>query len=134
MNTRQKRIQFFAANSGYATPPGRMACAKALADAEELADDNEWELEVWPEDLPYEDCLGDHAYWCDRERKGEVHTHDVVEVRLMDYCECDGVTPHHFNSHVLDSLGAVIEPSADYLRVLRAEMANEVRAGADGAA
>jgi len=46
---RQKQIQFFQEHAGYCTPPGRMACAKALADAETLADELDlhvtWEYE-----------------------------------------------------------------------------------------
>ena len=33
----RQNIMFFANNAGYCTPPGRMACAKALANAEQEA-------------------------------------------------------------------------------------------------
>jgi hypothetical protein len=45
----RKRIRFFADNAGYCTPPGRMVCAKHLADAEAFAEEIgltcEWEYE-----------------------------------------------------------------------------------------
>src|SRR6476646_8922589 len=39
--TRRARIEWFAATAGYCTPPGRLACAKSLADAEEYFEDND---------------------------------------------------------------------------------------------
>jgi hypothetical protein len=61
MNEKQRRRQrwrFFLENAGYATPPGRAACALELARAEELLEAAE-ELELarvrWTEDLePYD--------------------------------------------------------------------------------
>lgn len=48
-----ERIRFFAKHGGYCEPPGRMACAKALAEAEVLAEELEltvkWEYEANPD-------------------------------------------------------------------------------------
>ena len=129
MNTprtrKQKQIEFFAANAGYATPPGRMACAKMLAEAEDAADENGWTLEHdYDDEQPYEDALGDHEYWCDKARKGEAHTHPVLRVVLYGSPSPD--TPWSACGPILATLGAVIDPSVNYLRVLRAELASEV--------
>lgn len=47
--TKREAIKFFAEHAVYCTPPGRMACAKALAEAEAMAQDLEltvdWETD-----------------------------------------------------------------------------------------
>lgn len=51
--SRRARIEFFADHGGYCTPPGRMVCAKSLADAEtfkEWAQDNGSLSIKWMED------------------------------------------------------------------------------------
>jgi hypothetical protein len=47
-------IEFFAENAGYCTPPGRMACAKELAEAEHIARANHWDYTWEDDDLPWD--------------------------------------------------------------------------------
>lgn len=102
--TRQNRIRFFQEHAGYATPPGRPACAKALADAEDLAE----ELEL-------------HAEWQD-------------DPEGCSMCECCPVSERRevFTAFVLDasgnclaSLGKVCGVDDNYQRVVEAELYQE---------
>ena len=112
--------RFFLNNAGYATPPGRVACAASLARAEAEARERGWYV-FWEgeSDIPYEDALGDHAYWCDREAKGERHQHTVEMATLV------GPDSMSSLSNVLASLGAIIDADAAYRRVVAAELAAE---------
>jgi hypothetical protein len=107
MTPRQQQIRFFAENAGYATPPGRMACAKALADAENFASAHDWEVS-WEWDEGGD--LGDHDYWCGREDC----SHEIECAILRD--------PH---GNVLASLGSIIDADRAYRRVVAAELASE---------
>lgn len=112
LTRRQRGIAWFAEHAGYAMPPGRMVCARELFDAEELANANGWDVTLETEWGP---DLGDHAYWCERERKHAEHEHKVYAVVLRGE-----------NSETLACIGNVIDPDRDYLRVLRAELASEL--------
>ena len=66
--TLREAIRFFAEHAGYFTPPGRMACAKKLALAEERAKDLglhfawEEEQDEWDGDCPL--ASTDLLEWC----------------------------------------------------------------------
>ncbi len=101
MTDRQKAIRFFAKNAGYATPPGRMVCAKALADAELLSErfgcTYDWEFNPEPWD-------GDTGY---------------TPTEVLDcVMRTDG-------GIVLASLSGIADPDAKYARVIQAELALE---------
>jgi hypothetical protein len=109
-NRMQRKILWFAEHAGYCTPPGRMACAKTLALAEDYAADMDWE-HYWEPD-------GDGCGGCDcgdkrcRCSSGKPH--------LTEYCvlkDKDG--------NVLASLGGICEASEDYRRVVQAELSAE---------
>jgi hypothetical protein len=55
----QQRFRFFLEHAGYATPPGRAACALALARAEHVAKDIADATFEWEDDFdqPIEDLL-----------------------------------------------------------------------------
>ena len=93
-----RAIRFFADHAGFATPPGRMACAKRLAAAERYAEEHGWEYRWEQDDVPWD---GD----------GE-HPREWLVCLLLD---ADG--------HVLDSLGGIADPTAEYGRVVKAELA-----------
>lgn len=112
--TRQA-IEFFAKHAGYCVPPGRMACAKHLAQAEQLANDKQWMFSWEPDTDDYEGSLGDHEYWCEKEQRGIPHQHEVY------YCQLwanDGNT-------MLASLCGILDPDRNYRRVVEAELALE---------
>jgi hypothetical protein len=97
-------------NAGYATPPGRAACAIELARAEVKAWDDEqirfrWEYDLEPD-----------LSWCDC---GHCETHEclvcVCEVRCG---ECEGWT-------TAAVLGGIIDAGEDYRRIVEAELALE---------
>jgi hypothetical protein len=105
-------FKFFLERAGYATPPGRVACAAQLARAESWARAMERDgvLRVtWQADPePYE--LGD----AEREYPDEV-LGCVVESR----CPCCGAWEH------VASLWSIGDPDDDYRRVVEAELAQE---------
>lgn len=103
-------IQFFQVHAGWCTPPGKMACAFALAKAEADAQllGYVWE---WVPDA--EGCIG-----CDCEDKR---------------CKCSTGKPHEVlgcilkdnRGSVLGSLWGICQPDNDYRRVVEAELALE---------
>ncbi len=107
---RRRAIRFFAEHAGYATPPGRLACAKALADAESAAATAGLHPD-WSDDAGGADALGDHAAWCGC----TTPPHHRIE-------RC---TLHAEDGTVVVSLGGVIDADADYRRVVEAELALE---------
>jgi hypothetical protein len=108
MSTLRKAFQFFLDNAGYATPPGRAACALELARAERYAYEQEWSWE-WRFD---DDA--DLSWMDDAERAKE---HEVLGAILNDR---DG-------NH-LASLWGIVDPDATYRRVVEAELASEAQA------
>ena len=112
MNARQRRIVFFQEHGGYCTPPGRMVCAKSLADGEEAAESAgavyTWEydddadasfVETWPEK--------DQREWREKEH------------------ECLWVALRGPDGELLSSLSGIFDPDNDYRRVVEAELASE---------
>lgn len=93
--------KFFMENAGYCTPPGRMVCAKHLAQAEEWAEETgvtfAWDWDHYA-DLADFDC-------------------PVSEVLA---CACISPT-----GEVLASLSGIADPDRNYRRVIEAELALE---------
>lgn len=88
-----------------------------LALAETIAERLGWSYEWAYEEIGADDMLGDHAYWCDKEQRGESHDHDVL------YCILKGA-----DGNMLESLGGIIDPDRNYGRVIDAELASEALA------
>lgn len=107
----RRRWQFFQEWAGYATPPGRAACALELARAERAADAAGVSLMVEPEPDP-------DLSWMDEDDMRREHA--VVNVYLVQECETCGET-----RRLPYSLGNVTDPDQNYLRVLFAELASE---------
>lgn len=85
-----------------------------LVRAEAYASDAGWTF-TWDDDHDPVGALGDHAYWCaDYRARRKCGGHEVLCCVLRDR---EG-TP-------LASLGAIIDPSAEYSRVIEAELALE---------
>jgi hypothetical protein len=122
LSPKQAAFYFFLKNAGFSYDPktetprqGRAKCARALAkaerDASALGYTFEWEFE---NSIPYEDALGDHAYWCDAEKNGEEHEHEIYSC-----------VAYNSEGGVVASLGAIIDPTREYRRVVEAELASE---------
>lgn len=93
-------FKFFRANAGYCDPPGKAACALALARAEEWARENDLTL-IW--------------HMEDEFRQGE----------LPSPCECCfAIDP---SGYVLASLGGITNATDDYRRVIQAQLALEAQ-------
>lgn len=116
-----RSFSFFRDHAGYVVGE-RAVCAIALARAEQFALDQGFTYS-WGNDECGADCLGDHEYWCNDARRRAAGydggrydrcDHEVLAVILEDA-----------NGNVLASLGGIIDPDADYRRVVEAELASE---------
>jgi hypothetical protein len=114
MPTNREAFRFFLANAGYASPPGRAACGKMLADAEQWAKDNGLETLWEPEPEP------DLSWMSDAERKRE---HDIEMARIVRECPRHGMKCQH--AETLASLGNIVDADGNYRRVIEAELALE---------
>jgi hypothetical protein len=119
------RIRFFADHAGYCTPPGRMVCAKSLADAETF---REWaeargtlSIEWVDDDLEY---LGDDPSNLAKIADGTY----VVLGCVVRYQRPLG--PLAGTAEAIESLwGIVVESLHDpYCRVIEAELCSELLA------
>lgn len=121
--------RFFYREAGYSYDPatetrnaGRWRCAKALAKAEAFGRERGYHF-VWIEDG---DCIG-----CECGSKdcacasGRPHEVLTCVVYAPEGLEFEG---WHVRGNVLASLGSICEPSADYRRVVMAELAEEAAA------
>lgn len=120
---KQQAYLFFLRNAGTSYDPktqtprqGKAECARKLAKAERDARALGYTFE-WEED--YTDAqasLGDHEYWCDTAKNG-----------YADTCQHEIFTCLMRNSKGIccQSLGAIIDPSREYRRVVEAELALE---------
>lgn len=105
-------VAFFLEHGGYSNPPGRVASAVELAEAERAADKADayckWEL----------DLDGDASFvddWPSEERKEwKQQEHECLSCTL---CDKDGM--------VLASLCGIWDPTDDFRRVVEAELAQE---------
>ena len=93
--------RFFKEHAGYCTPPGQAACALDLARAERVAKDEGCTWEWVPDDQPWD---SDDDYEPD----------EVLGCILRDE-----------SGSVLASLWGIGDPSAEYRRVVEAELAQE---------
>lgn len=108
-------FHFFLENAGYATPPGRVACAANLARAEKWARDHGIEFQWDSDDIMLEDVLPE-THKC---QKGFLNSqscdHEVLFVAV------DTVT-----NGQLYSLGGILDPTSIDRRLYEAELALEV--------
>ena len=118
--TLRAAIQFFAEHACYCTPPGRMACAKSLAIAEQRAKEMGltfvWEPECEPWDGEYPLAPTDLLEWVACYQRTEVCAHS--DSGMCDRPKC---------ARMLASLGMVATTgySDPYRRVIEAELASE---------
>ena len=103
-------ISFFQTHAGYCTPPGRMACARNLAQAEQDADLYGFSFE-WSED----EC-GCSGCECGS-KQCDCHTGRQHETLC---CVC-----RDNKGAVVASLGGICSPDRNYRRVVEAELALE---------
>lgn len=106
-------IQFFQEWAGWCTPPGKMACARSLAQAEADADllgfTFEWVIDE-------DGCIG-----CDCGDKRCKCSSGAEHETLACVCRDN-------KGAVLASLCGICEPSREYKRVVQAELAVEALA------
>lgn len=106
----QDAIQFFQTHAGWCSPPGKMACAFALAKAEADAELLGMRFE-WFEDE--EGCLGCTC----GDKRCKCSTGEAHEVLCCVARDAQG--------RIVASLGGICEPSHEYKRVVEAELAQE---------
>jgi hypothetical protein len=112
----RRAVRFFAEHAGYSSPPGRMACAAALA----LAEWDARQAGVWfaweddPEGMP-------DGGLCSCGCGNEIHR--------CEGCVC--YSPDDDGSHyfILTSLWGIWDASPEYRRVVQAELAQEAGYG-----
>jgi hypothetical protein len=113
-----ERFRFFFAHAGYATPPGRAACALALARAEHVAKDIADATFEWQDDFdqPIEDLLDPSIFRSEEEFKAycDQYRNDVTGCVLRDA-----------TGEVRASLWAIIGADNAYRRVIEAELSYE---------
>jgi hypothetical protein len=113
--------RFFLENAGYATPPGRAVCALELARAEQWAEHEGIEFRLEDESDPDESFVGP---WPLRYQTAwNAQGHSCYSVICYRPCSQHGWDCKH--KEVLASLGGILNPTDDYLRVVRAELASE---------
>ena len=113
----QQRFRFFLEHAGYAAPPGRAACALALARAEHVAKDiADVEYEWLADDVAIEDITDPSIFRSPEEYQGycKRYREDVTGCVLRDA-----------EGEVRASLWAIIGADSAYRRVVQAELALE---------
>lgn len=116
-----ERFRFFFEHAGYSTPPGKAACALALARAEHVAKDIADAGFEWLDDFdqPIEDLLDPSIFRSEEEFK-------VYCDRYRDHVE--GCVLRDAKGEVRASLWAIIGADSNYRRVIEAELAHEAYA------
>lgn len=123
-NRRRRQIEFFAAHAGYSTPPGRMACAKNLADAETYANDQGWEYLIMDDDeRAYCYCDNPKCPYHEGSEKDQNDGWRTVAIVLYAPCAEHGISCKH--AKALASLSGIMDPDDQYIRVVQAELAAE---------
>jgi hypothetical protein len=113
--------RFFLENAGYASPPGRSVCALELARAEQWAEQEGIEFRLEDEPDPDDSFV---ETWPLRYRQAwDKENHSCYSVICYRPCPEHGRDCKH--KEVLASLGEIFDPTDDYLRVVRAELASE---------
>ena len=110
---RQQAIKFFQEHAGYCTPPGRMVCAKQLADAEEQAEELGLQF-LWLHDSDVD--LSWLEDWPEHDRRRYNSTEHEYFVCLV--YDADG-------NDTLAILGQIDTPTISDQRVYQAELASE---------
>jgi hypothetical protein len=113
--------RFFLENAGYATPPGRAVCALELARAEQWAEQEGIEFRL--EDDPDADASFVETWPQRYQNAWKKQSHSCYSVTCYRPCPDHGWDCKH--KEVLASLGGIFDPTDDYLRVVRAELALE---------
>lgn len=108
---RSEAFRFFLENAGYATPPGRAACALNLMRAEREAHERGWVV-LWQAES--EDC------GC------EDGPHESEFAALYHPSQLDSIGEPKRRQAPLASVGAVCGADRNYRRVIEAELAAEV--------
>ena len=119
--------RFHKEHGGYATPPGKVACALAAAKAEIAARNLGWRV-VWEYDDDPSFALDDHDEWCYRARQATYEgrdsfaycDHDVMWAAL--YTDDDQRSQFAIPAA---SLSGIIDADHNYRRVIEAELALE---------
>lgn len=106
----RQAFKFFLEHAGYATPPGRAACALELAKAEIWANDNGYTFNVV--DDPEVDTSWMSEAELQKLRAGDL---EAVGVILLDT----------LNERPLTSLWGIVVAESSYLRVVKAELVCE---------
>lgn len=114
---RRRRLEFFAANAGYATPPGRLLCAKSLADAEERREALEAEDRIairweWDDEADLS--------WADEETLAKLADGTYEVVTCLVTIEDDG------EARSAGLCGIIIAANDPYARVVEAELVSEL--------
>lgn len=117
---RRRRIEFFAANGGYATPPGRLVCAKRLADAEEHREALEAEGRIA---VRWEADEDPDFSWADAETLTKLEDGTYEALACLVTIEGDG------EARSAGLCGIVIAANDPYGRVVEAELTAELLAG-----
>jgi hypothetical protein len=121
MRVRVSTWRFFLENAGYCIPPGRAMCALQLARAEQRANQEGIEFRL-EDDLDPDDSFVET--WTARDQKAwKKQSHSCYSVICYRPCPDHGWDCKH--KEVLTSLGGIFDPTDDYLRVVRAELALE---------
>jgi hypothetical protein len=122
-----KAVQFFYKHAGYSYDPkketprqGRLRCARQLAKAEHYAFEHDWTYS-WQDDS----CIGADC--------GETATCDHPCCQGTEHV-CEWCALVDADGKQLASLGSICEPSSEYRRVVRAELALEAMPRASGVA
>jgi hypothetical protein len=114
-------FKFFLEHAGFATPPGKAACALSLAKAERDADKAGIEFVTMPDDSPDASFV---EMWSEQEQEDwNKCDHECVGVVAMLPCPDHGTDCKHAKH--LASLWGIWDADSAYLRVVRAELASE---------
>lgn len=116
---RRRRIKFFADNAGYATPPGRLLCAKSLADAEEAREAAEAEGRLairWEADEDVD------LSWADEEVLAKINDGTYEVLACLVTLEADG------EAKSAGLCGIIVGANDTYARVVEAELVSELLA------
>lgn len=112
MPVNKDAVKFFTKHAGFATPPGRMVCAKALAESEALADQLglqvEWEYDHDPD-----------TSWMSRDELAKVMRGEWAIMQAW---------VRGLSGEVLASLGGIVlahDTDNHYQRVVEAELKAE---------
>lgn len=121
-----RAYKFFKDHSGYVV--GKRAIgALQLAKAEIEAENRGWDVRWEPEQEAVEDFLGDHEFWCARARRNAAEKKTGSRGRTI--CQHEAywaVVVDSEGNQLPASLGGILDPERDYMRVVAAELFSEI--------